>query len=160
MDISISHLIKSSFFLSFFSLFSKVHITQGSLKGDAVIISWITVDEPGSSVVHYGTSQEHLNYTAKGKYTTYEYYNYTSGYIHHTTIRKLKVRNSIKKKFKFVLSSFFGRSSVRYKILLCCWSWSQSEDILVHYSTWSGSRCTIYLWPYRLLIILNLLWYI
>ncbi|XP_074592310.1 purple acid phosphatase-like [Curcuma longa] len=68
----------------------QVHITQGSLKGDAVIISWITVDEPGSSVVHYGTSQQHLNYTAKGKHTTYQYYNYTSGYIHHTTIRKLK----------------------------------------------------------------------
>ncbi|KAG6496908.1 purple acid phosphatase-like [Zingiber officinale] len=68
----------------------QVHITQGSLKGDAVIISWITVDEPGSSVVHYGTSQQTLNYTAKGKYTTYKYYNYTSGYIHHTTIRKLK----------------------------------------------------------------------
>ncbi|CAL1353612.1 unnamed protein product [Linum trigynum] len=69
----------------------QVHITQGDHEGKAMIISWVTMDEPGSSEVVYwkenGSSQKK---TAKGKYTTYKYYNYTSGYIHHCNIRKLE----------------------------------------------------------------------
>ncbi|MED6136333.1 hypothetical protein PIB30_055094 [Stylosanthes scabra] len=31
----------------------QVHITQGDLEGKAMIVSWVTVDEPGSSDVRY-----------------------------------------------------------------------------------------------------------
>ena len=70
---------------------SKVHITQGNHDGTAMIISWVTTSEPGSSTVIYGTSEDNLNYTANGKHTQYTFYNYTSGYIHHCTIKKLEV---------------------------------------------------------------------
>jgi hypothetical protein len=63
-----------------------------------MIISWVTTIEPGSSTVLYGTSEDNLNHSAKGKLTQYTFYNYTSGYIHHCTIKKLKVISSSKKK--------------------------------------------------------------
>ncbi|PKA65530.1 Purple acid phosphatase 2 [Apostasia shenzhenica] len=68
----------------------QVHITQGDHDGSAMIVSWVTPDEPGSSLVFYGTSENHLKFSAKGKVYRYKYYNYTSGYIHHCTIRKLE----------------------------------------------------------------------
>ncbi|XP_047093607.1 purple acid phosphatase 2-like [Lolium rigidum] len=68
----------------------QVHITQGDHDGKAMIISWVTTIEPGSSTVLYGTSEDNLNHSAKGKLTQYTFYNYTSGYIHHCTIKKLK----------------------------------------------------------------------
>lgn len=69
----------------------KVHITQGDHVGEAVIVSWITPSKPGKSVVYYGNSKGDYSHKAKGKYTWYTYYNYTSGYIHHVTIRNLQV---------------------------------------------------------------------
>ncbi|KAJ6797720.1 purple acid phosphatase 2 [Iris pallida] len=68
----------------------QVHITQGDLNGRAVIVSWVTQDEPGSSEVLYGTSEKKLKFSTKGKVTRYTYYNYTSGFIHHCTLRNLK----------------------------------------------------------------------
>ncbi|RLM92017.1 hypothetical protein C2845_PM08G27220 [Panicum miliaceum] len=68
----------------------QVHITQGNHDGTAMMISWVTTSEPGSSTVVYGTSEDNLNYTANGKHTQYTFYNYTSGYIHHCTIKKLE----------------------------------------------------------------------
>lgn len=73
---------------------SKVHITQGNHDGTAMIISWVTTSEPGSSTVIYGTSEDSLNFTANGKHTQYTFYNYTSGYIHHCTIKNLEVTMS------------------------------------------------------------------
>jgi len=73
----------------------QVHITQGNHDGTAMIISWVT-SEPGSSTVVYGTSEDNLNYTANGKHSQYTFYNYTSGYIHHCTIKKLEVTGSSK----------------------------------------------------------------
>nr|CAD1841769.1 unnamed protein product [Ananas comosus var. bracteatus] len=67
----------------------QVHITQGDLEGSAVIVSWTTADEPGSSKVLYGTSKDKLNKSAKGSYTRYQFYNYTSGYIHHCVLKDL-----------------------------------------------------------------------
>ncbi|XP_078171245.1 purple acid phosphatase 2-like [Carex rostrata] len=67
----------------------QVHITQGNIHGNAVIVSWVTPDEPGSSMVLYGTSKHNLDKMASGKHTRYKYYNYTSGYIHHCVIRHL-----------------------------------------------------------------------
>lgn len=68
-----------------------MHITQGDLNGNAVIVSWVTPTEPGSSTVLYGTSEDKLDKSAKGKHGQYKYYNYTSGFIHHATLKHLKV---------------------------------------------------------------------
>ncbi|KAJ6852425.1 purple acid phosphatase 2 [Iris pallida] len=68
----------------------QVHITQGDMNGTAMIISWVTQDEPGSSQVLYGTSEEKLEFSAEGKITQYKYYTYTSGFIHHCTLKHLK----------------------------------------------------------------------
>ncbi|KAA8522969.1 hypothetical protein F0562_009392 [Nyssa sinensis] len=60
----------------------QVHITQGDYDGKAVIISWVTADEPGASKVQYGTSEQKYDFTAEGTVTNYTFYNYKSGYIH------------------------------------------------------------------------------
>lgn len=59
-------------------------------------MSWVTQDEPGSSQVLYGTSEDNLEFSAEGEVNHYTYYNYTSGFIHHCTLRKLKVINFVK----------------------------------------------------------------
>ncbi|KAJ8763371.1 hypothetical protein K2173_002254 [Erythroxylum novogranatense] len=68
----------------------QVHITQGDHEGKAVIVSWVTQDKPGSSKVHYWSEGSNHKKTAKGKHYTYKFFNYTSGYIHHATIKNLK----------------------------------------------------------------------
>lgn len=69
---------------------SKVHITQGDHEGNAVIVSWVTVAEPGSSEVLYWTDSNTEKCKAVGRVVTYKFYNYTSGYIHHCTVRDLQ----------------------------------------------------------------------
>lgn len=69
----------------------QVHITQGDHEGKAVIVSWVTVDEPGSNIVQYWAENSNHKNKAKGILTKYKFYNYTSGYIHHCTIRNLEV---------------------------------------------------------------------
>ncbi|KAJ4966258.1 hypothetical protein NE237_018107 [Protea cynaroides] len=68
----------------------QVHITQGDHVGQAMIVSWVTPDEPGSSLVTYWPKKSKEKYVAEGYYLTYNYYNYTSGFIHHCTIPNLK----------------------------------------------------------------------
>ncbi|KAK4772185.1 hypothetical protein SAY86_013960 [Trapa natans] len=68
----------------------QVHITQGDHVGMAMIVSWVTQDEAGSSVVLYWSEDSKHKKEAKGKHSTYQFYNYTSGYIHHCTILNLK----------------------------------------------------------------------
>ncbi|GAB2289170.1 Bifunctional purple acid phosphatase 26 [Dionaea muscipula] len=68
----------------------QVHITQGDYDGKAVIISWVTPDEPGSSKVQYGTSEEDYSLTAEGTVTNYTFYKYNSGYIHHCLVDGLE----------------------------------------------------------------------
>ncbi|KAF9623133.1 hypothetical protein IFM89_037649 [Coptis chinensis] len=67
----------------------QVHITQGDLVGKAVIVSWVTQDEPGSNTVLYWKANDKQKSSAEGKVLTYKFYNYTSGYIHHCTIKDL-----------------------------------------------------------------------
>ncbi|KAG9456805.1 hypothetical protein H6P81_001313 [Aristolochia fimbriata] len=67
----------------------QVHITQGDQEGRGAIISWVTMDEPGSNTVLYGTSKNKRQFRAEGIVTSYKYYNYTSGYIHHCIIVNL-----------------------------------------------------------------------
>lgn len=59
--------------------------------GKAVIVSWVTQDEPGSNAVQYWSANCKHKKLAEGKVVTYKYFNYTSGFIHHTTIKNLKV---------------------------------------------------------------------
>lgn len=68
----------------------QVHITQGDYDGKAVIISWVTPDEPGTSQVRYGTSEKKYDFAAEGKFKNYTFYNYTSGYIHHCLVDNLE----------------------------------------------------------------------
>ncbi|KAI5314098.1 Hypothetical predicted protein [Prunus dulcis] len=67
----------------------QVHITQGDHKGKAMIVSWVTVDEKGSSKVLFW-SEGQKKRMAEGKAKTYTYHDYTSGYVHHCTIRNLE----------------------------------------------------------------------
>ncbi|KAK2978262.1 hypothetical protein RJ640_017113 [Escallonia rubra] len=68
----------------------QVHITQGDLVGKAVIVSWVTMDEPGPDTVHYWKENSKHKKKAKATVTTYKYYTYASGYIHHCTIKHLE----------------------------------------------------------------------
>ncbi|KAL8556156.1 hypothetical protein ACS0TY_003808 [Phlomoides rotata] len=68
----------------------QVHITQGDDVGKAMIVSWVTVEEAGSKTVHYWAENSNHIKKAKGSFTKYKFYNYTSGYIHHCTINHLE----------------------------------------------------------------------
>lgn len=68
----------------------QVYITQGDHEGKGVIVSWTTPDEPGSNVVLYWAENSYVKSSAEGFVVSYKYYNYTSGYIHHCTIRDLE----------------------------------------------------------------------
>ncbi|GMP44843.1 hypothetical protein CsSME_00013604 [Camellia sinensis var. sinensis] len=68
----------------------QVHITQGDYEGRGVIISWITPDEPGSNTVVYWAENTELKNCADGIVVTYKYFDYTSGFIHHCTIKDLE----------------------------------------------------------------------
>ncbi|CDY47560.1 BnaA08g07270D [Brassica napus] len=68
----------------------QVHITQGDYDGKAVIVSWVTPDEPGSSTVHYGAVQGNYDFVAKGTFSNYTFYKYKSGYTHHCLLSGLE----------------------------------------------------------------------
>lgn len=68
-----------------------MHITQGDYDGKAVIISWVTPDEPDSSRVQYGTSDNNFQVSAEGTVSNYTFYKYKSGYIHHCLVEGLEV---------------------------------------------------------------------
>lgn len=84
----------------------KVHITQGDHVGKAVIVSWVTMDEPGSSQVRYWSELSRRKRGARGTVVTYNFYNYTSGFIHHCTIKDLEVN------FWILLSYFLVKTFV------------------------------------------------
>jgi hypothetical protein len=71
----------------------QVHITLGDQTGTAMTVSWVTASEPGSNTVAYGRSPKKMEMSAQGTQTRYDYYNYTSGFIHHCTLTGLKVIN-------------------------------------------------------------------
>ncbi|CAK7329641.1 unnamed protein product [Dovyalis caffra] len=68
----------------------QVHITQGDHEGRGMIVSWVTMDEPGSNTVIYWSEKSTRRMKAEGQVYTYKFYDYTSGYIHHCTITNLK----------------------------------------------------------------------
>lgn len=60
--------------------------------GKAVIVSWVTENEPGSSEVRYWSENNEEKKLAEGQVITYRYFNYSSGFIHHCTVKNLEVR--------------------------------------------------------------------
>lgn len=67
----------------------QVHLTQGDYNGQAVIISWVTPLDRGSSVVYYGFETGNYKHRAEGNVTSYKFSNYSSGFIHHCPIQGL-----------------------------------------------------------------------
>ncbi|XP_070007460.1 LOW QUALITY PROTEIN: purple acid phosphatase 25 [Nicotiana sylvestris] len=67
-----------------------VHITQGDHAGQSVIVSWVTPLESKSKFETYwkAGAKHHHKHKAHAKITSYKYYNYISGYIHHATIKR------------------------------------------------------------------------
>jgi len=96
----------------------KVHITQGDHVGKAVIVSWVTEDEPGSDAVRYWSENSKHKKLAKGKIVTYRYFNYSSGFIHHATIRNLKVLLYSIAPLSCMLWCFSSRCNVLIFVLL------------------------------------------
>lgn len=68
----------------------QVHITQGDYDGKAVLITWVTAEAPGSNTLHYGKSDSNYEFTAEGTVTNYTFYNYQSGFIHHSLVDGLE----------------------------------------------------------------------
>lgn len=59
--------------------------------GKAVIVSWVTMEERGSDTVVYWSENSKQKNIAKGIVTTYTFYDYTSGFIHHCNLTDLEV---------------------------------------------------------------------
>ncbi|GLT86181.1 hypothetical protein SLE2022_043370 [Rubroshorea leprosula] len=68
----------------------QVHITQGDHVGKAMIVSWVTMDEPSSNTVVYWSEGSKDKKMAEGKLTRYKFHDYTSGYIHHCNVKNLE----------------------------------------------------------------------
>ncbi|CAA2955436.1 purple acid phosphatase 5 [Olea europaea subsp. europaea] len=71
----------------------QVHITQGDRVGRSMIISWVTPIKPYPNEVTYWediNGKHGHKHKISAKITSYRYYNYTSGFIHHATVRRLK----------------------------------------------------------------------
>lgn len=53
-------------------------------------VSWVTTDKNSPSIVEYGTSPKNFSSRAQGESTSYTYFLYKSGKIHHTVIGPLE----------------------------------------------------------------------
>lgn len=51
----------------------------------------MTLDEPRSSKVQYGTLEDKFDFTAEGTVANYSFYKYNSGHIHHCLVDGLEV---------------------------------------------------------------------
>ena len=101
----------------------KVHITQGDHEGNAVIVSWITPDEPGSNTVLYWADNSKLKTSANGIILTYKNFKYTSGYIHYCAIKNLAVHASFYLK---ALINFHGLKLLKQNLNL----WNLTTELL------------------------------
>lgn len=70
---------------------SQPHQVHISMAGENHMrISWVTDDESAPSIVEYGTSPGQYMAKAQGESTSYSYFLYSSGEIHHTVIGPLQ----------------------------------------------------------------------
>jgi hypothetical protein len=53
-------------------------------------VTWITDDKHAPSIVEYGTEKGRYDESATGEHTSYTYFRYSSGKIHHVKIGPLK----------------------------------------------------------------------
>ncbi|KAL9859907.1 putative Acid phosphatase [Arabidopsis thaliana] len=92
----------------------QIHITQGDHNGRGMIISWVTsLNEDGSNVVTYwiASSDGSDNKSAIATTSSYRYFDYTSGYLHHTIIKKLEYET----KYFYELGT--GRSTRQFNFM-------------------------------------------
>lgn len=79
----------------FFSLWFQVHLTQGDHNGRGMIISWVTpLNLDGSNVVTYWIASNVSDIKRRKKKastSSYKFYDYSSGFLHHATIKNLEV---------------------------------------------------------------------
>ncbi|CAN7082409.1 unnamed protein product [Brassica oleracea var. botrytis] len=77
-------------------ILERVHLTQGDHDGRAMIVSWVTpLNLAGTNVVTYwiaGNSSDvkPAKKKAHGSTSSYRFYDYTSGFLHHATIKGLE----------------------------------------------------------------------
>lgn len=125
-------------------VYMQVHITQGDHEGRSVIVSWVTPLESHPNVVTFWEADDghghnhdddldnthkhphhhhHHKHETRSITTSYKYYNYTSGYIHHATLEKLKVNLNLSSKinvghilphFPLCFYSYFTLLHLRY----------------------------------------------
>ncbi|KAL9309511.1 putative Acid phosphatase [Arabidopsis thaliana] len=92
----------------------QVHITQGDHNGRGMIISWVTsLNEDGSNVVTYwiASSDGSDNKSAIATTSSYRYFDYTSGYLHHAIIKELEYET----KYFYELGT--GRSTRQFNFM-------------------------------------------
>ncbi|XP_047319028.1 purple acid phosphatase 5-like [Impatiens glandulifera] len=89
----------------------QVHIMQGDHDGRSMIVSWVTplLRHP-NGVKHWEATNNstRLVYETVATITYYRYYNYTSGYIHHATLKDLK--HDTKYQYKLTGSKHVSRT--------------------------------------------------
>ncbi|KAF8095570.1 hypothetical protein N665_0330s0051 [Sinapis alba] len=72
----------------------QVHITQGDHDGRGMIISWVTpLNQAGSDVVTYWIAvngSDIKRRKKKASTSSYKFYDYSSGFLHHATIKNLE----------------------------------------------------------------------
>ncbi|CAF2032557.1 unnamed protein product, partial [Brassica napus] len=79
-----------------YAILERVHLTQGDHDGRAMIVSWVTpLNLAGTNVVTYwiaGNSSDvkPAKKKAHGSTSSYRFYDYTSGFLHHATIKGLE----------------------------------------------------------------------
>jgi hypothetical protein len=67
---------------------SQVHVSAVGEKH--MRVSWVTDDKHEPSVVEYGKASRNYTMSATGDHTSYRYFLYSSGRIHHVTIGPLE----------------------------------------------------------------------
>ncbi|KAH7519970.1 hypothetical protein FEM48_Zijuj08G0094000 [Ziziphus jujuba var. spinosa] len=69
----------------------QVHITQGDHVGRSMIISWVTpMEKYPNTVTYWAEGKDKHKHKKHSSIKFYKYFNYTSGYIHHATIKRLE----------------------------------------------------------------------
>jgi hypothetical protein len=110
-----------------------------------MIVSWVTANEPGNNTVAYGEDPARMERRADGAHTRYDYFNYTSGFIHHCTLRNLKVHLFVCLSTAILPSLVYftdGRrgwlAAARHQVLLRHGFWPHGQDLLVHHAAQAG----------------------
>jgi hypothetical protein len=132
----------------------QVHITLGDQEGTAMIVSWVTPSELGNTTVAFGEhpDPEKMERRAEGTHTRYDYFNYTSGFIHHCTLKNLKVGCSSQHRRSHPICICYAillmaappwpwmttMLAARHQVLLRHGVRPHGEDLLLHHAAQAG----------------------